>query len=111
MVDVKPNGPHHAHQAGPRGQKPAELSVHVDAVAHHQEHLNGNQKHPDGEHCGVQMQKQRWVLAQETLGIEAEAEKHAYPKNANPDYGGDSIFAWTPVSTNVPLPTCDSLHG
>jgi hypothetical protein len=44
--------------------------------------LRGEQQHPDREDYGVQMQEQERMQPQETLGIEAEAENHSHPKNA-----------------------------
>jgi hypothetical protein len=59
--------------------------VQFDTVTQDEEQLSGEKEHPDGEDCGVQMQKQGRMLAQKTPGIETEAEEHSYPKNAEPD--------------------------
>jgi hypothetical protein len=71
----------HAHAA----RNHPSFAVQIDTITHDEKHLRGEQEHPESEGCGVQMQEQRRMLPQETLGIQAEAEQHSYPKNGEPD--------------------------
>ena len=54
---VDTDGAHDAHEAGPCDEDPAELAVDVNTMPQDEKELRGEEEHPDGEGCCVQVQE------------------------------------------------------